>query len=428
MPQASPSILFVNRVFPPDHGATGRRLSDLAERLAACGWRVAVVADGTGGEAEAASVGITLRRTGRAVPSAERPDARSYLHALLRLTGAALRARRTDVVVTMTDPPLLGRVGPLLAARHGAVSIHWSQDMFPTLLPVLGVRLPPPLLGFLERSMAGALARHDAVLAVGDCMAARLRAMGVPADRVGRLPNWADPRVHPVPHTENPARAALVGDGRFVVAYSGTLGLAHPMAGILDAADRLRARDPAIRFAIIGEGRGCAALAEAVRARGLSNVGLWPWQPDERLAGSLSAADLHLVTLHPAAAGLMVPSKLASAQAAGRPTLFLGPTDSEAGRAVAAARCGAVLDPQDGAALADAITAYAADPARCAREGMAAQRAAATWRADDAAARFDRLARELLARQTRGRPTGVWSGLVGWRVSVGRGSGRVPDA
>lgn len=401
-----PSILFVNRVFPPDRGATGRCLADLAERLAAFGWRVSIVADGPIQDV-AAPPGVTLHRTGRSVPEGERPDARAYLDSLGRLAWRALRLPRHDVVVTMTDPPLLARVGPLLAARHRAVAIHWSQDVYPALLPHLGVRLPAPLFAMLERSMTAALRRHDAVIAIGRCMAGRLARAGVPEERLTVLPNWPDPRVRPVPRETNGFRSGLGLDGRFVVAYSGNLGLAHPMDGILEAAAALREGNPAVRFLMIGSGRGHAALADSARRLGLDNMLFQPWQPADRLAESLSAADLHLAVMAGAAEGLMVPSKLAGALAAGRPCLFLGPSGSEAAQRLSG--CGAVLDPADGAALARTIQAYAADPKRCAEEGARAAGVAAGWTANGAALRVSALAEGLLRRRAGGAP--AWRGV-----------------
>lgn len=403
-----PSILFVNRVFPPDRGATGRCLHDLAVRMAAAGWRVSVVADGGQARAEAPD-GIALHRTGRSVPEGERPDARAYLESLCRLTGRALRLPRHDVVVTMTDPPMMALAGPMLAARHGAAALHWCQDLYPDLLPVLGVRMPAPLRRLAGLGMARALRRHDAVIAIGRCMRDRIAAMGVAAERLRLLPNWSDPAIRPLPKAGNGFRRSLgmmdgmaEGESRFLVAYSGTLGLAHPMDGVLEAAARLQDSDPGILFLLAGEGRGFAAVEGEARSRGLRNLRRLPWQPADRLAESLSAADLHLVTMHPAAEGMLVPCKLAGVQAAGRPCLFLGPRGSEAAARVAG--CGLVADPFDGAAIADAVRSYAADPLRCAAEGDRAARRSAAWTADHAAAAFAAMAERLLPVRGVPRP------------------------
>jgi glycosyltransferase involved in cell wall biosynthesis len=335
----------------------------------------------------------------------ERPDARAYIDSLCRLTGRALRLPRHDLVVTMTDPPLLALSGPLLAARHGAASLHWCQDLYPDLLPVLGVRMPTLLRRMAGHGMARALHRQGGVVAIGRCMRERILATGVPADRVTLLPNWPDPAIRPLPKAGNRFRRSLglrEGDGRFLVTYSGTLGLAHPMQGVLEAAARLQHSDPAVLFLLVGEGRGFAAVEDAARHRGLRNLRRLSWQPAERLAECLSAADLHLVAMDPAAEGMLVPSKLAGVQAAGRPCLFLGPAGSEAAARVEG--CGLVIDPFDGQAIADSVRAYAADPGRCAAEGARAARLSTLWTADRAAAAFAGLAERLVAERRASRP------------------------
>ncbi len=356
--------------------------------MAVLGWRVTVVADGTGPSEPLP--GVTVLRTGGEVRSHGAPPVLDYMAALRRLTLRAMRVPRPDVVVTMTDPPLLGLLGPMLAAWHRAASIHWSHDLYPALLPVLGVRLPTPWTRWVERAAVQALRRYDAVVAIGHCMARRMIASGVPAERVTVLPNWADPRIRPVPREANAFRAEHGLGDRFTVAYSGNLGLAHPMDAILGAAGELARTDPDIAFLVIGEGRGLPTLVEAVRARGLPNVRFVPFQPANRLGESLSAADLHLATMDPRAEGLLVPSKVAGALAAGRPCLFLGPAGSDAAALVTG--CGRVLDPRDAPGLAAAIRGYAGDPARCAEEGSRAQAAATAWNADAAARRFAALA------------------------------------
>lgn len=396
-----PSILLVNRVYPPERGATGRCLADLAGRLAMAGWRVTVLRDGRAGEGSAG--GVTVMETGAELAHGGRPRARAYLDSLRRLAVRGLALPRHDVVVTMTDPPLLALAGPMLAARHGAAAIHWCHDLYPALLPVLGTHPPAALMRLMQAATARALRRHDRVVAIGHCMARRTAALGVPEERIAVLPNWPDPRIRPVPREINPFRAEHGLLGRFVVAYSGNLGLAHPIGGVLAAAERLRSEAPEVLLLVIGDGRRHAELVAAAAARGLANLRILPLQPGERLAESLSAADLHLATMQPDACGLLVPSKVAGALAAGRPCLFLGPAGSDAARMVEG--CGAVLDPADGAGLARTIRDYAGDPARCAAEGAAAAIRAASWDADRAAARFGALAAGLLA------PAGV----VGWR-------------
>ncbi|PWC36850.1 glycosyl transferase [Azospirillum sp. TSO22-1] len=347
----------------------------MAERAARAGWRVTVLADGAG-PVEAPRGIAVVRAGGR---GEGRPGLRGYLAALTRLTVRALTLPRHDVVVTMTDPPLLALAGPPLAMRHGA-AVHWCHDLFPALLPVLGVSPPGAAVRLLEGAMAAALRRHARVIAIGRCMAGRLRALGVAEPAV--LPNWGDPAIRPLPRAVSALRAERGLGERFTVAYAGNFGLAHPLGALLAAAADL----PEVAFLLVGDGRGHAAVAEA--AGRLDNVHVLPFQPAGRLSDTLAAADLHVAAMDPRAEGLLVPCKVYGALAAARPCLFLGPAGSEAARLLAEQGCGMALDPGDSRGLAAVIRAYAADPARCAADGARAQAAAQAWDADAAAARF----------------------------------------
>jgi glycosyltransferase involved in cell wall biosynthesis len=117
-----------------------------------------------------------------------------------------------------------------------------------------------------------------------------------------------------------------------------------------------------------------------------------PFQPRERLAESLSAADLHLVTMQEAMEGLVVPSKLYGVLAAGRPALFLGPEGSEAARVVEEHDCGTVLPSVGGAGLADAIRVWYDHPEKLKAASRRARQAVDNARAEAVQA-FDRLLR-----------------------------------
>lgn len=386
--RAAPSILFVNRVYPPQRGATGRLLRELAVRMAAAGWRVTVVTDGLPGAGDGACPGVTVARTGAGAPW---PGAAGYAAALVRLTLLALRQPRHDLVVTMTDPPLLALAGPLLALRHGA-ALHWCHDLYPELFALAGGRLSTPLSRLLTALSTAALRRHAAVVAIGDCMARRLAARGVPGDRIQVLPNWAQPDLRPA------AEAAGDGDaGRpFTVLYAGTLGLVHPVGTLAEAARTLAGRHPAVRLVIVAEGRRRAELE--ARTAGLPNLILLPHQAPETLRALAADVDLHLALLDGRAAGLQVPCKVAAALASGRPVILAGPVEGDAARMLRESGAGWIVPPDDGPGLADLIGRLAADPALVAAAADAARAAGVAWTADLAAARFGRLCAGLPAR------------------------------
>jgi glycosyltransferase involved in cell wall biosynthesis len=108
--------------------------------------------------------------------------------------------------------------------------------------------------------------------------------------------------------------------------------------------------------------------------RGLTNVRFKPYQPRETLSQSLSAANVHLVSLLPRLEGLMVPSKFYAIAAAGRPVLFIGAADGELARLIDEHGCGSHVEAGAGEALARCISALAADAGLAHRQGLAARR------------------------------------------------------
>ena len=346
-----PSILFLNRVYPPDAGATGRMLRDLAQAFAGQGWAVTVLT--TGREKETVmDGGVTVRRAGGA---GGRKALRLYIAAFIRLALGGLRLPAHGIVVSMTDPPMLVLAGRLVARVKGARHMHWCQDVYPDLLPVLGYRFPAFALKWLARRNVAALNAADRVVAIGRCMARALMLRGVAPDRVTVIPNWPDCEL---------AAGAAGPDAtakKFRVLYAGTLGRAHPVAGVLDAALLLRDTHPEVEFLFVGEGDGYAALARERTRLGLDNVRQLPRQPAATLPALMGSGDLHLIAMAPDAAGLLVPCKLYAALAAGRPVLLAGPAQSEAGMVIRDHGCGAVVPHDAPQELAKSITAYADD-------------------------------------------------------------------
>jgi glycosyltransferase involved in cell wall biosynthesis len=166
------------------------------------------------------------------------------------------------------------------------------------------------------------------------------------------------------PETRNPKlfRDEHGLDDKFVVMYSGNLGLAHPFEAILDAAERVQPALPHVVFLFVGGGPRLTWVQEQVQRRHLQNVRFLPFQPRERLAQSLAAADLHLASMRHELCGLVVPSKVYGVLAAGRPCVFLGPEESEAAQFILQHGCGSVLAHATGARLAATVSHWATHP------------------------------------------------------------------
>jgi glycosyltransferase involved in cell wall biosynthesis len=183
------------------------------------------------------------------------------------------------------------------------------------------------------------LRRAEDVVVLDRFMAERLRRKGEIRGRLTVLPPWPlDDHLEPVPHEANPFRRDQGLDGRFVVMYSGNHGPSNPIATALAAAAELR-RDPTLQFLFVGGGIGKAEVEDAIRAGG-TNVRSLPYQSLSAIRYSLSAADVHLVTVGDGVVGIVHPCKVYGAMAVGRPVLLLGPSPSHVADLIDAHRIG----------------------------------------------------------------------------------------
>ncbi|NIP45318.1 MAG: glycosyltransferase [Gammaproteobacteria bacterium] len=377
-------VLFVNRYFHPDHSATSQMLTDLTLDLARDGMDVVVITSRQlidDPRARLASReqldGIDVRRVwstrfGRGSLVGRGLDYLSfYLGAGWRL---ARLCRRDDVVVAKTDPPLISVMAALVARARGARLVNWLHDLFPEIAERVGVPLVKGALANALRGMRNrSLQRARCNVVIGARMAAQVKALGIPPERVAIVHNWCDgDLVRPLPLEGHGVRRALHLEGRTVVMYSGNMGYAHEFATVLDAAERLRDRDDIV-FLLVGDGVQRSFIEQEIARRRLGNVRMQPYQPRERLAESLTAANVHLVSLLPRLEGLMVPSKFYAIAAAGRPVLFIGAPEGELADLIEEARCGFQIPVGDGAGLAARIEALASDAETARRQGAAAR-------------------------------------------------------
>ncbi len=264
---------------------------------------------------------------------------------------AAQRIERPDIIIAETDPPLLGALGAALKQRFGCRLVYNVRDLYPDIAYANRALKNSALLTLLTRANSFAYRHADEVVTLGHDMAERIIAKGVRASKVSVIPDWVDTNlIQPV--SRNPFRTQF-GE-RFVVMYSGNIGLSQHLEAVLEAAARV-ASQPAIIFALIGEGARKPALMKHARERGLTNVVFLPYRPKEELAESLGAADLHLIPLMRGAAGCLVPSKIYGILAAGRPFVAMMEADAEVARIACEDRIGFVVEPGDSVALADTI-------------------------------------------------------------------------
>lgn len=365
-----PRVLFLNRSYWPDGEATGQLLTELAEDLADR-FEVSVVAGlpNTNPSDESFPLFQTVIRNGVAiyrVPHTRFPKrwlptrAVNFVTFLLLATARAACCRRQDVLVVETDPFLLAFAGAALRLRHRGRLVVYLQDIHPDVGVAVGRLKETRLTRFLRTALLAVYRQADRIVVLSRDMRDTLIASAIPAHSIACLPNWTDTdQIRPTVAANRFRTRANIAPETFLVMYSGNLGVTQQLDRVLDAAERLHERRD-ILFAFVGGGAAETQLRGAVEGRRLSNVRFFPYQPKAELGDSLSAADLHVITVHPAALAYLMPSKFYGILAAGRPVVAAVPAGSELATEICEHRVGYVVPPGDVAALADSI-ATAAD-------------------------------------------------------------------
>jgi glycosyltransferase involved in cell wall biosynthesis len=374
-----PHLLVFNRSYYPDLGATGQLLTELCEDLVAHhGWEVTVVAGpptvtvngvngsgkGTGGSAgwgpvrqEAVRGVAVLRAAGTRFPKVRFVGrATNYVSYFASAALAGGWARRPDVVMSLTDPPILGLAALAWARRWRVPFVFLCQDIFPEVARLLEDFRSPTIERVLERVNRLLVRRATRVVALGETMKERLVTLrGADPAKVAVIHNWAD-------------RAALGGGvrdsafarehglvGRFIVMHAGNLGLGQGLEALVDAAARLVTDCPNLDVVFVGDGAKRGALESRARDVGARNVRFLPFLPRERMRESYGAADLFVISLKAGLAGFIVPSKLYSILAAGKPYVAAVDDESEVAAIALQYGCGLIAPPGDVGALTDRL-------------------------------------------------------------------------
>jgi colanic acid biosynthesis glycosyl transferase WcaI len=354
-------VLFLNQYFPPDVSATAYLLGELSEDLARQ-HEVWVVAGRPSYDSNVGSFvpqGVHVERAWSTHFARGSMPGRLANYATFVATSLvrALRAPRPDVVVAMTDPPVIGLIGLLVARRFRCPFVYVCEDIFPDVSVALR-RMDNAFVVWLWRRVNRLIRRYASrVVAIGRDMRDKLIAEGLSPSKISLIPNWANG----VP-VDGSARAdirrSMQWEGAFVVMHGGNVGLAQNLDVVLEAADLLRTRH-SIRFVIMGEGAARRRLQEEAERRGLANVSFLPYRAKDEARPLLGAADLHTVTLAAGLWGCVVPSKVYGIMALSAPFVAAVDKGSEVDLIIQESQAGVRVDPADAPALARAIQEFA---------------------------------------------------------------------
>ena len=285
-----------------------------------------------------------------------------YIFSYFLLANVALwREKGTDVIFTISQPPILGgligTIGKFFKRTKHVYNIH---DFNPEQAAAVAYTKSGLILNVAKRldNLTCRYADHILLLGedMGETLSKRFRGKNVPGYSV--ISNWTDEK-EIVPLEKNNAEVAdfLIKNNledKFVVMYSGNMGLYYDLENIIQVAKEFD-RDKSVVFLFIGEGAVKAKMQEYVNEENLRNVLFLPYQPKDFIRYSLNAADVHLVVNQKGIKGVSVPSKIYGVMAAGKPVLGVLEQGSEVDRLIAESGCGVRVEPQDYAGIARSI-------------------------------------------------------------------------
>ncbi len=380
-------ILFLTDNFPPETNAPATRTHEHTKRWAAAGHEVTVITgvpNFPSGKIHAGyrnkpwqqetMDGVRVIRVWTYITANEGFLKRTLDYLSFMVTGglAGLFVKRPDVIVATSPQFFCALGGCLLSIVRRRPFVFELRDLWPDSITAVGAMRESTAIRMLRRLEYWLYRRATRIVSVTHSFKEILVQNGIPPEKIAVVPNGVDPEAF----TPGPKPVELVRrlglDGKFVAAYVGTIGMAHGLGTILDAAERLKDRDD-IAFVLVGTGAEHAKLEAEARDRGLVNV---------RFVGSVSKAevkdywrlcDVALVLLRDLPLFRhVIPSKIFEAWGSGRPVI-LGVAGESAG-IVQDSQGGRVIPPENAETLALSIAELAATPGLAADLGRNGRR------------------------------------------------------
>jgi glycosyltransferase involved in cell wall biosynthesis len=397
-------ILLLNQYYPPDTSATAKMAVQVAEKLAER-HQVTVIAGRPSYDPDEFYPFAFLRRDIRDNVTVERVASTAYPRQQMRrrvsnyLSYLALAVPRAlaihpDIVLAMTDPPVAGIAGAFIARMADRPFVYNIRDLYPDMAIGGDIVQPNRWVDRWEKMHRRALHQAARVIVLGDDMRERIISKGVSPDRVVVVRDGASfPPL--LPERSDLVVQKIRCGFPFVALHAGNLGFYGAWDSLLKAADILRNENTG--FVFVGDGANRAAME--ISAKPLPNVRFLPFFPIEQVPHVMMAGDVHIVTVRRGLEGVVVPSKLYSILAAGRPVLAIAAAESDPARIVRETGCGISADPDDPAAIAAAIRELRNDQNRLIQMGIRAKETAAKYARVDELERFVEVIEEAANRR-----------------------------
>ncbi len=298
---------------------------------------------------------------------------RNYASFFISAALRGLTLPRPDVITATSPQLLVALAGWWIAFARNVPFVFEVRDLWPESLIAVGVGREDSLLHRALAKIAGFLyGRADLIVVVSPAFREHLiEHWRVPEEKIAVVENGVETDLFaPQSEASNQAiRRQLNAEGKFLVCYIGTMGNAHGLETLLEAASHLKHANPKILFLLVGEGAEKERIKSQAQQQGLSNVLFVDQQPREKIPAFVSAADACLVLLKKNDVfRTVIPTKMLEFMSCARPVI-LG-VEGQAKEIVEAARAGLVIEPENAEALMQAIRTLIASPGLGAQLGQ----------------------------------------------------------
>lgn len=275
---------------------------------------------------------------------------------------ATFRVERQDYVLTISQPPVLGGILGVIGKRAKKAKLIYNiQDFNPEQIQAVGFTQNRSVLRLMMALDKYSCRQADKVVVVGRDMIETLKNRFAVLPPHAYINNWINEEdIVPLPpdHPQVAAFKKRYGmEGRFVIMYSGNIGLYYDLPNIVKVIERFQDQREVL-FAFIGEGSVLEELKEYRQKHRISNIVFVPYQDKSSLVYSLNSGDVHFVVNAEGIKGVSVPSKLYGVMAAGKPVLGILEKGSEARLIVEEAGCGISVEPGDYEAIEELIQSF----------------------------------------------------------------------
>ena len=358
------TLLIITQVYVPDPASVGQHIADVAKEMVRRGWRVVVYTSARGYDdpsqrypSRESLDGVDVRRLPLSSFGKRSIPIRLLAQACFMAQAIALGlfTRRLGLVLVSTSPPFAGIGGAMVSWLRRVPLVWWVMDLNPDQMVASGKLSPRSVVArAFDWMNRVTLRRSRAVVVMDRFMRERVLAKLDVPEKLQVLPPWPHEDVlQAVPSRPNAFRDEQGFGDAFVVMYSGNHGIQNPLKTLLEAARSFEEREDLL-FVFIGGGAGKIDVDRRI-AEGARNIRSLPFQPLSTIGTSLSAADVHVVSLANEAVGVIHPCKIYGAMAIGRPVLFFGPDASHVGDIFQAGDIGRVVAHGDAQAAVAAI-------------------------------------------------------------------------